>query len=297
MSARTRATVLALVACAGMPAAASAQTPSLPRVDSLITLGDYDGARTTLDNWWETRGRGGGQGAEMPRALTLRARLQPDPKDAEADYLAVVLGYPASPFAADALLRLGQGLLATGDATRAAAYLDRLTTDYPGYGQRPVSLLWLARAQNAARRSAAACSAARAGLEDALDPQLAAMLRIEAGAACALDGAAPAPAPAAASTSVAAASTAPETAQPAATGKWSVQTGAFRQQATADALVERLQRAGFSPRQVRVPRNDLLRVRVGRFTHSGDASALLGRIRSQGFEAVVVSDADQEREP
>ncbi len=295
MNAPTFAIALVLLLCAVLPVDASAQEPSLTRVDSLLTLGDYDGARTTLDAWWQARGPRDGQGADMAHALTLRARLQPDPKAAEADYLAVVLGYPASPFAAGALLRLGQGLLATGDATRAAAYLDRLATDYPGHAQRPVTLLWLARANSAARRTADACSAARAGLEDARDPQLAAMLRIEAGASCSLDSATPVATPEPAATGAAGRGAA--AADVPATGEWTVQTGAFRQRASAEALAERLRGAGFSPRLVRVPRNDLLRVRVGRFSASADASALLERIRGQGFDAVVVSDAEEEREP
>lgn len=259
---------------------AAGQVPSLPRADSLVNAGDYDAARAALDQWWSGRGRSDVPGSDMARALLLRAKLQTDPAAAESDYLALVLGYPASPLAPEALLRLGQGLLATGDASRAAAYLHRLTADYPGRPERPAAFLWLARANTATRRYEAACRAANSGLVDARDPQVVAMLRIEAGAACAADE-----------------QPAPATGLARPSGEWAVQTGAFRQRASASALMERLRRAGYSPRLVLVPRSELMRVRVGQFTTSGAASDLLTRLRNDGFDAVVVRDADQEREP
>lgn len=257
---------------------AAAQVPSLSRVDSLVTAGEYDAARTALDRWWSAHDGFDVPGSDMARALMLRAKLQTDPAAAESDYLALVLGYPASPLAPEALLRLGQGLLATGDAPRAAAYLRRLTADYPGRAERPAAFLWLARANTATRQYAAACRAANTGLADARDPQVVAMLRIEAGATCS--------GPQSPATGVARPS-----------GEWAVQTGAFRQRAGANALMERLRGAGYSPRLVLVPRSDLMRVRIGQFTTSGEARDLLTRLRNEGFDAVVVRDADQERQP
>ncbi|MFW5951680.1 MAG: SPOR domain-containing protein [Gemmatimonadota bacterium] len=273
------------------PAPGAGQVPTLERVDSLITAGDYDTARATLEQWWSARDEFDVPGSDKARALMLRARLAPGPDDAEPDYLAVVLGYPTSEHAPAALLRLGQGLLATGDAARAAAYIERLIADYPGRNDRTAAFLWLARAHTAARNPAAACRAARVGLQDVRDSDLAAMLRVEAAASCATataeqdtESARPsAPAPAA------------QPGRPA--GDWAVQTGAFRYRDGAHALMDRLREAGHSPRLVRVPRNDLLRVRVGRFASSDEAGRLLTRLRDQGFDAVVVNDAAQEREP
>ncbi len=315
---------LALLTAAAAPPAALAQVPTLSRVDSLVVAGQYADARTTLGRWWSARDQFDVPGSDMARALMLRARLASDPDDAEPDYLAVVLGYPTSTHAPEALLRLGQGLLATGDAARSAAYLERLVADYPGRPQRLPGLLWLARAQTAARRPAAACNAARSGLQDARDPDLAAMLRAEVETACALAAADPAPGDAAAAGAVAGRADRPadRTDRPAATpqprpvtpearpaprdmetgpvtaaGDWSVQTGAFRYRASADALMERLREAGHSPRLVLVPRNDLLRVRIGRFPSQDDAVRLVNRLRSQGFEALPVRDAAEERRP
>ena len=276
----------------GLPATVSGQVPTLERVDSLVTAGHYDRARAVLDQWWSARDEFEVPGSDMARALMLRARLAPDLEAAEPDYLAVVLGYPTSDHAPEALLRLGQGLLNAGDATRAAAYLERLVADYPGKPQRTVGLLWLARANTAARRPAAACRAARQGIASANDPDLRAMLQVEAGASCAVRTApeprAETPAPR------------PEPATPAASaaparGPYAVQTGAFRYESSAEALMARLQEAGHSPRLVRMPGSELLRVRVGRFRTVEEARRLEAEIRDDGFDAVLVSDADEEQ--
>jgi tetratricopeptide (TPR) repeat protein len=175
---------------------ATAQPITLDRVDSLLTAGAYTDARGLLERWWTVQDESDNQRADRARGLMLRARLALDPEDAEPDYLALVLGYPTSEYAPEALLRLGQGLLATGDYGRAVGYLQRLVSDYPGRPERAPGLLWLARAANAARRPAIACRAAREGLESVQDPELTSMLRIEAAASCAIGGTAPGSSPA-----------------------------------------------------------------------------------------------------
>ena len=281
-------------------APAEAQVPTLDRIDSLVTAGAYDSARTVLDRWWSARDEFEVPGSDKARALMLRARLAPDLETAEPDYLAVVLGYPTSPHAPEALLRLGQGLLATGDATRAAAYLERLVADYPGRPQRALGLLWLARANTAARRPQSACNAAREGLQSTSDSDLRAMLQVEAGASCAVrtepaepvERAAPEPRRA----DPADAPDPPQQAE-SASGSLGVQTGAFRYRESADRLMAQLREAGHDPRLVRLPGSDLLRVRVGRFEAADEAEALVTILRDQGFDAVLVRDVADEREP
>lgn len=293
---RTRLALPLLLAFLLAPVAATAQVPTLDRVDSLVTAGHYDEARSTLDQWWSARDEFEVPGSDMARALMLRAQLAPDIEAAEPDYLAVVLGYPTSPHAPEALLRLGQGLLAAGDATRAAAYLERLVADYPGRPQRPRAQLWLARANNAARRPGAACAVARQGIEDTRDPDLRAMLQVEAGASCAVrTEPEPRQAPPAQQQDRSTPQTGTPTEQAARTaGPFAVQSGAFRYRESAETLMDRLREAGHEPRLVRVARNDLLRVRIGRFTDRDNAERLVTTLRDQGFDAVVVIDADEE---
>jgi tetratricopeptide (TPR) repeat protein len=289
------ALVMGFALAAGPDGGVAAQENRLDRVDALVAAGAYADARTTLSGWWDSREAAGAGGAERARALMLRARLAPDPASAEADYLAIVLGYPISPDAPQALLRLGQGLLAMDEPTRAVGYLKRLVADYPGRPERATGLLWLGRAQTAARQLADACDTYREGLRDGADPAVLAMLRAEEPVACAAR-----PAPRGAMTPAPAtppAPTAPAPAPSATAGRYAIQAGAFRQQPGVDALTARLRRAGHEPRTVRVPASDLTRVRIGRFESQAEAARLLARLRAQGFDVIIVTDADQERNP
>jgi tetratricopeptide (TPR) repeat protein len=287
------ALVLGTGLTAGLAVDAAAQESRLDRVEELVAGGAYADARATLTTWWESREAAGAGGAERARALMLRARLAPDPAAAEADYLAIVLGYPISPHAPQALLRLGQGLLATDEPTRAIGYLKRLVADYPGRPERAAGLLWLGRAQSAARQFADACDSYREGIRDGADAALLAMLRAEEPVACA---ARTAPRADGVTLPVATQPT-PPAAAAAESGRFTIQAGAFRQQPGVDALVARLRRAGHQPRTVMVPANDLMRVRIGRFESQAEAGRLLARLREQGFDVILVTDADRERSP
>ncbi|MGH7477056.1 MAG: hypothetical protein ACRELD_12250, partial [Longimicrobiales bacterium] len=119
----------ALLCLLSLATPALAQSP-LARADSLARSGHATAARAHVADWW--RANGAAASPERPQALYLRAILQRRFSDAEPDLLALVLGYPTTPQAPDALLRLGQGLLAAGDTSRADAYLRRLAIDYPG---------------------------------------------------------------------------------------------------------------------------------------------------------------------
>jgi outer membrane protein assembly factor BamD (BamD/ComL family) len=153
----------------------------LETVQSLIRNGRLADARTALDAW---------NAAHPPTditpgdirawALILRARIATSWERAEEALRAVALGYPVSPHAPEALLRLGQGLLARASVepasnalSRATGYLDRLVTEYPADPLRGPALLWLARAHRLAARVPQAC----ARLDDALALDLDAQTR------------------------------------------------------------------------------------------------------------------------
>jgi len=291
--------LLGIVAFAlGLAPAVPAQENEVDRAEALVAAGDYAGARTALEHWWQSPG-GGDEAAPAlrARALLLRARLATDPAVAEKDYLAVAIGYPSAPEAPHALLALGQGLLATGDVPRAITYLERLVHDHPNSPLAPTGRLWLVRARNLEGRRDAACEAARKGVAAAGgDADLLALLRAEEAAACA------------AAAEAAAGVTPPGTPAPrrdnagrsggnTADARFAIQAGAFRQARGAEELAERLRRAGFEPRIVVVPGSDLRRVRVGRFADAAAAAELARRLRAAGFTAVVVDDAGSERAP
>jgi DedD protein len=82
---------------------------------------------------------------------------------------------------------------------------------------------------------------------------------------------------------------------PASTGRLTIQAGAFRELSGAQSVKQQLERAGFTDiRLVRVPGNQLIRVRIGRFADRAAAAQTLARLASADISAVLVSDAHTE---
>jgi tetratricopeptide (TPR) repeat protein len=277
-----RAFALFAVAALGLAAPLAGQQPSLRQVEALMDAARHAEARQLLEQW-SARPPSAEAGLHS-QALMLRARLAADPRAAERHYLTLVLDHPMSDEAPEALLRLGQALLILGDTERAAAYLERLSRDYPGNPHRAVGQLWLVRTYRGLGRADDACSLARILLEETpAAAERRPLVEAAAEGAC----------PRVATTGQPAADTPAPAAQ--ATGRFAVQSGAFRQNQGAQALAERLSRAGYEPRLVLVHGSDLLRVRVGQFPTRDAAAALAREIEGRGFAAVVVNDADRER--
>jgi cell division protein FtsN len=186
---RTRTFVIAIALLAGA-AAAHAQDGRLERVQNLIATGRLSEARNTLTQWERDNAdpRSSATSDERARALYLAGALSTDAKAAEDAFLGVVLSYPSSPVAPEALLRLGQGLYAAGENDRAIMYLDRLRSDYPRSPQRETGLLWLSRAQLARGDAAAACGTARESLFGTTNENVRTLIELERDRACAQSG-------------------------------------------------------------------------------------------------------------
>jgi len=271
---------------------AAAQQRELAAIDSLIAADDFAAARTRIAAWWqEHAAQAQNDPALRARALFLRARLQTDPSLARDDYLAIALGTPTAPEAPAALLYLAQGLTATGDHERAAGYLERLLRDYPNSQLRETARLWLVRVLRDAGRPSAACAVARQRGDLAGTPELDSLFRAEEAPACASAARGEPDKPRPTPTREAPATTAATV----ATSKYALQLGAFRSEAGAKSLADRLRQAGYQPRIVYIPGSTLRRVRVGSFDSPKAAEPTLRKLRSAGFDVVLVDDADRER--
>jgi hypothetical protein len=272
------------------PRYTSAQDVTLDRIHNLAAAGRLTEARNTLAGWERQHAdpASAASAGDRARAMLLRGMLSEDAKDAEEAYLAVVLSHPSSAAAPDALLRLGQGLLAAGEPRRAVAYLERLRTDYPQSPARETGWLWLARAQLAVGATAAACDAARTGLAITRAENLRILLELERDNACgAAAGAAP---------QTDARATPPRTPPAAANNaRFAVQIAAFRERAGAEATAAQLREQGFDARVVTTEGSVLYRVRFGFFTDNLDAANAARRVRNAGFNAMVVDDVSLER--
>lgn len=179
-----------------LPALAQRGTPTatadreLARIDSLIAADALAEARDRLAAWNSAHSASDASvsGPARALALMLAGRLATTWDAAEQAYIAVALGYPVSPQAPEAMLRLGQGLLAAGrprdGAARAVAYLERLINDYPNSPFRTQGYLWLARAQDARGRAGAACASLRQAATLPADSALARLITAEIGRIC-----------------------------------------------------------------------------------------------------------------
>lgn len=256
---------------------AAADSAALARVAAHLDAARFDSARTALEGW-RTQRAPTARPSDRATADLLGARLETDGIAAQHAWLSLALAHPFGPDAGLALLRVGQAAVLTHDTAAANVYLRRLIDDFPNSGHVAEAHLWLARSRMLANDPAHACESARAGLAAAGSSEVIGLLRAEEQTACA----------------AAARPSLTETQPVTADGPYAVQSGAFRTRTSADALLRRLRQAGFEPRLVRVPANDLMRVRIGGFSDSGRASSLRQRVRDAGFDAVVVDDADRE---
>src|SRR5690625_87464 len=277
-----RTTFTTILAVLALVASGQAQVRVDIEVDSLIRVGDYETTRELLGNWYEG-GKDDLSPRERARLLLLRAQLKTDPGEAEAEYLAIALGYPATPEASRALLLLGQILHAHGDYERAANYLERLLRDYPNSPEVGSATLWLTQLLLDARRPNEACTRARRarGIEDRELRDLIEELREKA---CALaEGTEDRP------------YSTPELEATREEGRFAIQLGAFRRIEGAQTIAERVERDGYRPRIILLPGSSLHHVRVERATSTEALSGALRDLRQKGYDAAVVGDATRER--
>lgn len=288
---------------------------ALERADSLLSAGEFGPARTLLLEWQRANPPSAKvDPALRARALFLAARLTEDAMQAQELYLTLSLSYPTAAETPDALLRLGQGLLAANENRRALAYLERLISDYPAAANRPQAHLWLARAQIATGNSSAACRTAGSALKSGVSGEVATLLQNEERTACAAPAAepmapalvTPEPRPKAGlpSTSTPRAATAPAEARlpdansavPSAdAARFTVQSGAFRNVQSATNIVSALRNKGLDARVAYLQNSELAYVRIGRFQNRADAVAHAARVKAAGYSAIIAEDVRRER--
>lgn len=256
---------------------------------------------------------------EYAAALYWRGVMAPTAAEAERDLRRVIVEFPLSPNADDALLRLAQLEIARGDRVRATEHLERLLNEHPTSEVRPRAQLTMARIQLDAGQLAPACAQLREAAantpatEIELRNQIAFMqqrcsgvpadarvaetrssegealsrrpVRREAAGPVDTAGAA-----AAINVSSGSGQPAAPTATPAPTassGRYSVQVGAFSSRAQADKVRQDLAGKGYAARVVPGPRN-LFRVRVGRYADRDGAGAVLAELKKGGMDGMVV---------
>lgn len=243
--------------------AAEAQQTLLEQAERLADRGEPSEARAALARWEEGYGKTA-TSADRARAWFLAARLADDGAAAELHYLRVVIEGSNSPYADDALLRLGQFKIAEEEHARAIEYLGRLRRDYPTSEHGPEALLWIARAAGALGDPERACDAADQGLQEMVpgDTILARSLSEERASCRDVDR------------------------------TYTVQVAAFKEEVAAMNLARRLLTEGYDAWVLNATERDpLYRVRVGRQLTESEAHAQADRLATSGHSPFLVSQS------
>ena len=239
----------------GISSLSAQEGASLTEVEALLAQGSISEARATLENWWTARFSSSSR-IDRQRGIWLRGKLTVDPSMAELDFRRLVVEFPGGPFSDDALFRLGLSAEFRGDLRAAQGSFESLLRDYPSSPRVAEAQVWVRTHAQATARLPRVPDTPAVG----------------------------APPPGSAT------STFPRN----ETGLFAVQVGAFRSLDRALSVSRQLRAAGFQPRVVRTPGNDLARVRVGRFTLREDTAALILELETRGFEVTLAMDAESE---
>ena len=246
-----------------------------------------------------------------PDALYWRAALAPTAADAERDYRRVIVEYPFSFHAGDALLALAQLEMARGERGSAIDHLQRFLLQRPSDPDRIRAGIWLGRMLLESNQLAKGCAVllrTRASLgSDAVEMRN--QVDYQAARCAGVDttprparGHAPRPDSARSATSgqagergAAAAAPAPRASGTNATSpnRYTVQVAAYETKEAADSLLARLTARGISARIVLGPKPPF-RVRVGRYATEAEAAAAARDLQAKGID-VFVTTTDNER--
>lgn len=284
-----------LLVGAALPVA-GAQLPASPppvpydslylRAAQLVRQGDGDAGRALVDSVLAATPEGDPAYGE---GLYWRAALATSAAAAERDYKRVVVEFPASRRAEDALLTLSQLELARGDRARAVAHLERLQVEHPSSAHRARAFVWMARAQFDLRQVAEGCASLRSaqGAMGQNDVELRTQVEFLSGRCAPVTAAVATPAatPVSPPPAPERVSTPAREVRGAAPAAWAVQVAAYDTKREAEALVKRLVARGFQARVAGSAKP--WRVKVGRYPSRADANAALARMKKAGLDGFV----------
>jgi hypothetical protein len=272
------------------------------RARRLVLEGNGDAGRALMDS---LLGVATGTPAYAD-ALYWRAALAATAAEAEKGYRRLIVEYPFSPHAGDALLALAQLEMARGDRVPAIDHLERFLLQRPEHPERVRAAMWLGRMhleRNERRKGCAVLLRTRAtlGVEEAeirnqLDYYAApcagvdttrAVSRAAAASPAAAPTSAPTPIPAPVNAASSAVARAPND------KRYTVQVAAYDTRAAAQQLIERLAARGVTARLVDTG-SPPFRVRVGTYATEAAATAVAADLKSKGV-SVFVTTTDIER--
>ncbi len=289
---RALAVWAAVLGLPGAGATARAQgVPSLPdslfvRAQRLVKEGDGTRGLVLLDSLVRTNREGTNARAQ---ALYWRATLAKDSTAAEGDYIAIVVDHALSPYAADALLHLGQIEYSRGSRSAAVAHFERLVLEHRASSAAADGWFWLGRARVENNDLSNGCVALDSAKRRIPAGNVELLNRV-AFVAQPCRGLADARAAAAATPPVTSSDTVPPAKPPAR--RYSAQVGALKTSAEAERLVRSLKLKKHEARIDTLP--PLFKVRIGSFASRAEAASLVSKLKREKIDAIVVEATRRE---
>ena len=282
------------------PARPSSADSVFSRARQLVVNGNGAAGRLLIDSVVA------GTDPETPiyaEALYWRAALAATSADAEQDYRRVVVEYPQSARAGDALYQLAQLEIARGDRVAATTHLDRFLLDNPTSTDRGRAGLMLVRLSfeqgdlqhgcNVLRRALTDVPAAEVELHNQLDYYSPRCVNVDSTRAAPTSAAgASSPRDSARSDSTRrntagsdSTKRASSTAAHASGGRYTLQVAAYSTQSQADGLAKRLKARGLDVRVVGTA--SPFRVRIGRYATRAAATTAARELKARNIETRI----------
>lgn len=319
--------LLFAVLLALLPALAAAQQPDSMATDTiflraqrLVAEGQGDAGRALVQQQLDSATQGTPRYAE---ALYWRAVVAATAADAERDLRTIVVNYPLSKHAADALLRLAQLEMTRGDDDQALSHLNRILVEHPDNPDRARADFWMARvlfdksdAPKACARlgdairtapsgdvelrnqidylnqrcagvdtTAVAAAPAKGPADKGKAPPAKGKTPAESAKTAATHPAGKAPAPAREPARSETRHAAPRSAGAAHAARYTIQVAAYSTRSAAEVLQASLRQRGYDARVVGTTKP--FRVRVGFYATRAEADAELQRMRARHMSAYV----------
>jgi tetratricopeptide (TPR) repeat protein len=283
--------VFASVLLVAIATRAHAQEPGsvFARAKQLVTNGNGAAGRLLIDSVITATPADSPTYAE---ALYWRGALAGSNIDAERDYRRVVVEYPASPRAGDALLALAQLELTSGDQPAATQHLLRFVTENPTSPERARINLQLVKLLFDQNDLGHGCTVLRSALSELSDAQVETRNQLDyysprcvandAGAG----GSVPAPGdPTGASAKRDSSHSGTPNKKGATDAKFTLQIAAYKAKSDADALAKRLKARKLDVRVVGVSK--LFRVRIGRYATRAEAVTAQKDLKTRKIDGFI----------
>ena len=218
-------------------------------------------------------------------ALYWRAALAATSTDAERDYRRLVVEYPLSGRAGEALFQLAQLEVARGDRAAATTHLDRFLLENPSSDDRGRAGLMLVRLSFDQNDAQHACVTLRRALHDvpATEVELRNQLDYFSPRCAGVDSTRAVPAHQPSGAPAASRDTTP--APRASKARYTLQVAAYQSRDNADALAKRLKARGLDVRVSGTAR--MFRVRIGHYETQAAAAAAARELRAKKISAFV----------